>query len=191
AAALPTVSDDGLRLTIPIKQGVDFIDDAAFEGGKGREIKAADFVYSIKRHFDPETRAQGAWLWQGYFEGLDSWKEQGSDHDPQITGLRAPDDYTIEIKLTKPLPQLMHTFAQGYSAIVPREAVEKYGQGLGNHPVGSGPFKLNHRNSSQAVMVRNPNFRQTPFDLENEGYDAASQGTLGLESLQGRSPPFI
>src|SRR5690554_200890 len=59
AAALPSVSEDGLRLTIPIKQGVHFIDDAVFEGGKGREVKAADFVYSIKRHFNPETRAQG------------------------------------------------------------------------------------------------------------------------------------
>lgn len=191
AAALPDVSDDGLRLTIPIRKGVHFIDDAAFEGGKGREVKAADFVYSIQRHFDSATRAQGAWLWQGYFEGLDEWKKQGSDYDQQVAGLRALDDYTIEITLTKPFPQLVHTFAQGFAAIVPREAVEKYGQGLGNHPVGSGPFKLSSRNSSQAIMLRNQGYRKIPVDLENEGYDAATQGHLGLESLQGRSPPFI
>ncbi len=191
ATALPSVSDDGLRLTIPIRKNVHFVDDPAFADGKGREVKAQDFVYSIKRHFDPETRAQGAWLWQGRIEGLDEWKKQGSDHDQQVVGLRAIDDYTIQITLTKPFPQIVHTLTQGYSAIVPREAVEKYGQGLGNHPVGSGPFKLSSRNSSHAIMVRNENFRKIPVDLENEGYDANTQGELGLESLQGRSPPFI
>jgi len=191
ATTLPVVSDDGLRLTIAIRKGVYFIDDPAFEGGKGREIKAADFVYSIKRHFDPETRAQGAWLWQGRIEGLDDWQTQGSDYDQQISGLRAIDDYNIEITLTRPFPQLVHTFTQGYSAIVPREAVEEYGQGLGNHPVGSGPFKFSSRNSSHAIMAKNEDFRKVPFDLEHEGYNAATQGNLGLESLQGRYPPFI
>lgn len=191
AATLPVVSDDGLRLTIPIRKGVHFIDDPAFEGGKGREVRAADFVYSIKRHFDPATRAQGAWLWQGRIEGLDDWKTQGSDYDQQVSGLRVIDDYTIEITLTKPFPQLVHTLTQGYSAIVPREAVDQYGQGLGNHPVGSGPFKLSSRNSSHAIMTRNDDFRKIPFDLKNEGYNAATQGALGLQSLQGRSPPFI
>ena len=59
AAAMPTISDDGLRLTIPLKTGVHFIDDPVFENGVGREVKAQDFVYSIKRQFDPDTRAQG------------------------------------------------------------------------------------------------------------------------------------
>ena len=54
ATALPQVSEDGLRLTIRIKKGVYFNDDPVFEGGLGREVKATDFVYSIKRHFDPD-----------------------------------------------------------------------------------------------------------------------------------------
>jgi len=71
ATAMPEVSDDGLTLTIRIRKGVHFINDPAFEGGLGREVTAQDFVYSIKRHFDPDTRAQGAWLWQQKIEGLD------------------------------------------------------------------------------------------------------------------------
>jgi ABC-type transport system substrate-binding protein len=191
AAAMPEVSEDGLRVTIPIKRGVYFIDDPAFDGAVGREVKAHDFIYSIKRHFDPDTRAQGAWLWQGRIAGLDLWKENGSNYDAEIAGLRALDDYTIEITLTQPFPQFIHTLTQGYAAIVPREAVEKYGQILSSHPVGSGPFKMISRDGVRAVLARNPAFRQEPFDLEAEGYDPATEVSPGLHDLQGKIPPFI
>jgi len=191
AAAMPEISEDGLTVTIPIRKGMHFIDDPAFEGSVGREVKAHDFVYSIKRHFDPDTRAQGAWLWQGRIEGLDLWKKEGSDYDSEISGLRALDDYTIQITLTRRFPQFVHTLAQGYAAIVPREAVEEYGQLLSSHPVGSGPFKLVSRDGVRAVLTRNPKFRQEPFDLETEGFDPATQADSRLQSLQGRVPPFI
>ena len=63
AVGMPTVSEDGLTYTIKIKPNVHFIDDPAFKKGKGREVLASDFVYSIKRHFDPANRSQGAWVW--------------------------------------------------------------------------------------------------------------------------------
>jgi len=191
AAALPEVSEDGLRLTIPIKRGVFFIDDPAFEGAVGREIKAEDFIYSIKRHFDPDTRAQGAWLWQNRIEGLDAWKTDGSDYDRVVSGLRALDDYTIQIKLTRPFPQLVHTLTQGYAAIVPREAVEMYGQMLSSHPVGSGPFRLVSRDSVRAVLAKNPGFRKEAFDLADEGFDPVKHVNPGLHNLQGKNPPFV
>ncbi|MGA9575676.1 MAG: ABC transporter substrate-binding protein [Lysobacterales bacterium] len=191
AAAMPEISDDGLTLTIRIKQGVYFNDDPAFENATGREVKARDFVYSIKRHFDPDTRAQGAWLWQGRIEGLDRWKTDGSDYDAEVEGLRALDDYTIQIRLTRPFPQLVHTLTQGYAAIVPREAVEKYGQMLSSHPVGSGPFTLRSRDGVRAVLIKNSAFRQEPFDLAAEGFDPAREVNPDLQKLQGRIPPFI
>lgn len=191
AAAMPEVSDDGLKLTIRIKEGVFFIDDPAFEGGVGREVKAHDFVYSIKRHFDPDTRAQGTWLWQGRIEGLDQWKTEGSNYDDEIAGLQALDDYTIQITLTRPFPQFVHTLTQGYSAIVPWEAVDKYGQMLSSHAVGSGPFSLTSRDGVRASLAKNPGFRKEPFDLEAEGFDSNTEVDPRLRDLQGKIPPFI
>jgi len=191
AAAMPQISDDGLTVTIRLKKGVHFVDDPAFARGKGREVTAGDFVYSIERQFDPRTRAQGAWLWQHRIVGLDEWKTRGSHYDEEVPGLRALDEHTVQIRLTRPFPQLAHTLAQGFSALVPREAVEKYGLQLASHPVGSGPFKLLQRDGSRAVLVRNPDYRKEPFDLATEGYDPATQGHLGLEALQGRFPPFV
>ena len=65
AADMPTVSEDGLIYTIKIKPNVRFTDHSAFTEGKGREVKAQDFVYSIMRSFDPNNGGTGAWLWQG------------------------------------------------------------------------------------------------------------------------------
>ena len=190
AEALPEVSADGLIYTIRIKPGVYFINDEAFPGGKGRAVTAEDFVYSIKRHFDPATRAQGTWLWQDRIVGLDQWKKEGSDYSKEVAGLKALDERTIQIQLISPFPQLVHTLAQGFSAIVPREAVEHYGNEFPIRPVGSGPYRLGKFNSSGAVLKRNRKFRQQPISLEAEGYDAQTQGHLGLEQLEGRIPPL-
>ena len=191
AERLPQVSVDGLTYTIRIKPGVHFIDDPAFREGKGRPVSARDFVYSIKRHFDPETRAEGAWLWQNRIVGLDEWKENGADYKQEVTGLRALDDRTIQIQLIAPYPQLLHTLTQGFSAIVPPEAVAFYGRELAVHPVGSGPYRLLSFNTASAVMVRNTGFRQEPFSLKNEGFNPALQSMYGLEHLEGLLPPFM
>jgi ABC-type transport system substrate-binding protein len=191
AAAMPEVSPDGRVYTIRLKQGVQFIDDPAFAAGSGREVTAEDFVYSIKRHFDPGSLAEGAWLWQGRILGLDAWKTAGSDYTQVVSGLRATDRHTVRIELTAPFPQLTHTLAQGYAAVVPHEAVERYGPGFSNHPVGSGPFRLVSIDSARAILDRNPKFRASTFSLSAEGFDPATQSGLGLEALEGRTPPFV
>ncbi len=191
AADFPTISADNLVYTFRLKKGVHFVDDPAFPGGRGREVVADDLIYSIKRHFDPKNQPQGAWLWQGRIAGLEEWKAAGSNYDQPASGLRAIDDHTLEIRLIRPYPQLVSTLAQGYSALVPREAVEKYGKGLGVRPVGSGPFRLLSYDTARVVMERNPRFRQEPVDLAAEGYDPATQSFSGVEAIQGRSPPFV
>lgn len=190
AEELPQVSSDGLIYTIRIKPGVRFVDDPAFENGHGRVVVAEDFVYSIKRHFDPEVRSLGAWLWDGRIVGMAEWRDNGANYDEQVPGLRALDERTIQIQLIQPFPQLTHTLAQGFSAIVPLEAVEHYGPELSLHPVGSGPYRLASFDSARAVLLRNPHFRAEPFSLAREGYDPESQSSLGLEALEGTVPPF-
>lgn len=191
ASALPTFSDDGLTLTIPLKKGVLFVDDASFDGGIGREVTAHDFVYSLKRHFDPASLSQGAFFWRQRIVGLDAWGENGADYDRDVAGLRALDDHTVQITLIKPFPQIVHTLTQGFSAVVPREAVAKYGRELSVRPVGSGPFRVTSFDSTRAVMERNPKFRQEPVDLAFEGFDPATHAGLNLEQIGGRSPPFV
>lgn len=191
ASGMPQVSDDGLTYTIRIKPGVEFIDDPAFADGMGREVVAGDFVYSIKRHFDPSNISQGAWLWDGKILGMDEWVMAGADYDVPVPGLLALDDYTIQIKLTRPFPQLTYTFAMGFSVVVPREAVDYWGQDLSLHPVGSGPYRMLSFDTTKVVFGKNQKFRQEALDLDYEGYDEVEHGHLGIAALGGLSPPFV
>lgn len=191
AQALPTVSEDGLKYTITIKSGVHFHDHPAFPNGQGRVVTANDFIYSLKRSFDPANNASGAWLWQEKIAGLAEWKQGGADYDAPVSGLKAIDEHTLEITLTQPYPQLTYTLAMPFSAIVPREVVEHSGLTFGSNPIGSGPFILQRFDNDVAYFIKNPAFRNEPFDLEAEGYDPAVHADLGLESLAGKSPPFI
>jgi oligopeptide transport system substrate-binding protein len=191
AVDFPEISPDGLTYTIRIKRGVRFVNDPSFPDGQGREVVADDFIYSIKRQFDPTNRPQGAWLWQGRIEGLEEWKESGSDYAQVIPGFRALDRYTIQIRLSRPYPQLLDTFAQGYSAIVPRESVEFYGQEFAIKPVGSGPFKVVSYDTAKIIFEKNTNYRQEPIDLDYEGFDSEVHGEFGLSRIGGRAPPFV
>ncbi|MEZ5472886.1 MAG: ABC transporter substrate-binding protein [Marinicella sp.] len=191
AVDMPSISENGLVYTIKIKPEVRFTDHLAFTNGQGREVKAQDFVYSIMRSFDPNNGGTGAWLWQGKIVGIDDWREAGADYDAPIPGLLALDDYTIQIKLTEPYPQLTYTLAMGFSAITPREVVEHLGQEFGSKPVGSGPFKLTSFNSDTAYLAKNPNFRAEPLDLAYEGYDPELHSKYGIQKLSGKAPPFI
>ncbi len=191
AAAMPEVSKDGLTYTIRIKQGVEFIDDPSFPDGKGREVTAADFVYSLKRHFDPKTRSQGSWFWAGRIKGMDAWKQAGSHYDQEVEGLKALDRYTIQVILKRPFPQFIHTLTQGYSAIVPHEAVDYYGREFSVHPVGSGPYYLQRFDSTRVILLRNPKYRKEPIDLAYEGYDEAVHGRYGIKEIEGKIPPLM
>ena len=191
ALGLPEVSDNGLVYTFRIRDDARFTDDPAFPDGTGRAVTVHDLVYSLKRHFDPETRSRGAWLWQGRIVGMAEWAEAGADYDRPVEGLKPIDDHTLEIHLLEPFPQLTYTFATAFSALVPREAVEHYGREFAIRPVGSGPFRLTSFDSARATFEANPDFVRDPLDLSTEGFDPERHAGLGLESLDGGRYPFL
>ncbi|HEU0307319.1 MAG TPA: heme-binding protein, partial [Lysobacter sp.] len=53
AAEMPTMSADAKVFTVRIAPGIHFADDPAFKG-RPRELTAADYVYSVKRFYDPK-----------------------------------------------------------------------------------------------------------------------------------------
>ena len=195
AESEPEISEDGLVYKIRIKQGVFFADDECFAGGKGRELKAEDFVYAWKRMADIKNLCGNWWIFAGKIAGLDDFREYSRscrkaeevDYDREIEGLKAPDDYTLQIKLTRPWRQIKYFLARAATAPVAREAVKYYGREIISHPVGTGPYKLNkwHRGSF-IELVENENFRDEYYPSEGqEGDDAA-----GLLDDAGRKLPL-
>ena len=105
AENLPVVSEDGLTYTFTIKKGIFFHDSEAFPQGKGRELVADDFVYSLKRLADARNNSSGWWLLQNKIKGLDEWRDKYSKakdnahYNELVEGMNAPDKYTLKFVL--------------------------------------------------------------------------------------------
>ncbi len=192
AESMPTVSADGLVYTFKIKKGVKFADSPHFPGGKGREVTAKDFVYSLLRIADPKINSGGFWIFDGKIKGLDAWREKNKgaekvDYDTPFEGFQALDDHTFQISLTTPYPQLLFVLAMTYSAVVPGEGVELTGKDFGNTPVGTGPYMLERwMRGSKISYVKNPNYHGSNFPTVGEATD---DPTLLADS--GKVLPFM
>ncbi|MEO7390923.1 MAG: ABC transporter substrate-binding protein [Ramlibacter sp.] len=196
AEAMPEVSADFRSFTIRLRRGIYFADDPAF-GGKKREVTAQDFVYSVKRFADPKSKSP---RWSGIAEekilGMDELRKKAEasgkfDYDSEIEGLRAPDRYTIQIRLAETRPRFIQNLADpGTLGLMAREVVEKYGETIMEHPVGTGPFMLSEwKRSSKITLVRNPGFRDKVYEAEPAADDAKGQAIL--TQMKGRKLPMV
>ena len=198
AAALPEVSADFKTYTIRIRPGIYFADDPAFKGAR-RELVAADYVYSIKRHFDPRWKsARISDLANNKIIGLDALREQALksgkpfNYDREIEGMRALDRYTLQFKLAEPSPRFVGEQLTDPSVVgaMAREVVEFYGDRIMEHPVGTGPFKLSTwRRSSLIAFDRNPTYRDEFYDEQAPPGDPLAQAAVA--KLKGRKLPMV
>jgi ABC-type transport system substrate-binding protein len=196
ASALPEIAPDFSTYTFHIKPGIYFADDPAFKGNK-RELVAADYVYSIKRHYDPRWKSvQISELETFDIVGLAALRKAALagapfDYDKPVPGLQTLDRYTFRVTLGKPNPRLAEVLADSsVMGAVAREVVEFYGDRIMEHPVGTGPYKLAEwRRSSFIALDRNPSYREEYFDLEPDPTDA--QAVAVAAKLKGRRLPMI
>lgn len=154
ATGLPTVGDKGLTYTFQIKPGIYFTSDPAFKGKK-RELTAADYIYSLKRLYDPAIKSPWLSLFDGKIAG-DAALKQAFSYDSNIAGLQAVDRYTLRIRLSAPDNNFLFYLATPASGVVAREVIEAYPGQAGNHPVGTGPFLIGEwKRSDKIVLLAN------------------------------------
>ena len=155
ATAMPQVSADGRTYTFRIRRGIYFTPDPAFKGNK-REMTASDYVYSLKRLYDPSLKSPWSYMFDGKIVGDEALKNSFSVDTP-VAGLDAPDRYTLRIRLKEPDNNFLFYMATPASSVVAREVIEAYPGQAGNHPVGTGPFMMGEwRRSDRIVLLANP-----------------------------------
>lgn len=190
ALAMPELSENGLVVRIRLREDAYFQDSPIFPSGRGRQVRAADVVYSLKRHFVPDNFSDGAWLWSDALVGMEDWLKAGAKLDQELVGLRAIGDFELQFQLKQPMPMLATTLANAYSAVVPHELITAESGRIATRAVGSGPFVLHSFNASKAVLQRNPSYRIEPFDLDAEGYVASKHQGSGLADWKGQRLPL-
>ncbi|HET6264787.1 MAG TPA: ABC transporter substrate-binding protein [Usitatibacter sp.] len=191
--AMPEISADGKTYILRLRPGIYFTDDPAFKGRK-RELVANDYAYSLKRLMDPKLSAPLLGEVEGIVAGSDeaiakARKSGRFDYDAPIEGLRALDRYTLQIKLNEPFYNFIYLLAdvRAFGAVA-REVVEHYGDDIGSHPVGTGPFKLAFwKRASRIVLDANPDYREDYFDAE--ATDDVGREILAVQ--KGKRMPMV
>ena len=161
------ISNDALTYTFHLKDDVYFHDNECFKesGGKGRKVTAQDFKYCIERVNNPKTKSRGQWVYRDRIKGaqeyIDFMSGTADKKVDDISGLKAPDDSTLIIELTKPFSPFLSILTMTYGYVYPKEAVEFYGDRFGQNPVGTGPFKFASWNLDQDLnFVKNETYRE-------------------------------
>ena len=173
AESMPVVSPNHLMYTVKLRKDVFYVDDKCFPGGKGRQVKADDFIYELKRTANVKNLSPN---WPGMAKrivGLDEFREytktvkrkEDVDYSRPIEGLKSVDDFTLQIKLVKPWPQVMYGL-MGFTPMA-KEAVGYYGDQILNVAIGTGPFMIkSYEPGSRIELVRNPKFRREYYPTE-------------------------
>ncbi len=145
------VSDDGLTWTFHLRKELTWSD--------GKAITAHDYVFALHR-----AVTQGydfGWYWS-FAAGLKNWNavEKGEVAVEEL-GIKALDEYTLEITTEVPKPYLLGVLTWLYP--VPRHAVEAHGDEYATQAetmVGSGPFMITEWvKGDHMTFVKNPNYK--------------------------------
>ncbi|WP_458209223.1 ABC transporter substrate-binding protein [Haladaptatus sp. NG-SE-30] len=109
-----TTSEDNKKLEFTLQKGVKF--------HNGKEMTSKDVLASYERI------SNGEYLATGFFEFVDSMK--------------APDDQTFVVQLSKPFAPFISRMATGEMHILPEEQTKKK---TVKQPIGTGPYKFESR----------------------------------------------
>jgi peptide/nickel transport system substrate-binding protein len=146
ATSIPTPTNGGKTYTFHIRRGIKF--------SNGQTLKPSDFVTTFERQFT----VPGPTSFYSDIVGANKCSTKGCDLSK--SGVVANDSaYTLTINLTGPDPELMDQLSLPFAYAVPSGTSKKL---TGNNvPPGTGPYMWKSYNpNSEAVLVRNPYFKQ-------------------------------
>ena len=184
APALATgyeVSEDGLKYTFTIREGVIWVDS---QGNKVADVKADDFVAGMQHMMDVAGGLE--YLVQGIIVGADAYITNET-YDFSTVGVKAINDYTLEYTLTAPCTYFTTMLGYGVFAPMSRSYYESQGGKFGadfdasadSYTYGSDP---DHIAYCGPYLVTNNTAENSITFTANEDYWNAEN--IELESIQ-------
>ncbi|MBD2784034.1 oligopeptide ABC transporter substrate-binding protein OppA [Xenorhabdus sp. DI] len=126
----------------------------------GSPITAHDVVFSWRRLIDPNTVSP----YGSYLENaavMNANDVLTGKKKPEELGIKALDDFTVEVKLDKPIGYFLQMLVHPAMFPISEKAVKKHGDKWTRPEVfvGSGPFKLSEWVVNEKIVgVRNPQY---------------------------------
>jgi ABC-type oligopeptide transport system substrate-binding subunit/class 3 adenylate cyclase len=140
------ISDDGLRYVFHLREGVTWSD--------GEPLTAGDVEFGIKRVLNPDAPGSSVAIYFVIEHGQDHYLRKTTD--PDLIGVRALDDRTLEFRLAAPAPYFMSVMNRPDGGPQPRHAIERDGDAwteVGKQVV-SGAYEIAEREEDRLVLRR-------------------------------------
>jgi oligopeptide transport system substrate-binding protein len=134
------IQEDRKTILFTLRNDVFFTDDIAFANGKGKQLTAADVVYSFNRIINKNTASPGAWIFNNKVDSIQPFT--------------AINDTTFKLQLQQPFQPILGILSMQYCSIVAKEVVDYYGNNFRQHPVGTGPFACVVWEEGQALILK-------------------------------------
>lgn len=168
------VSEDKRTYTFYLRSDVLFHDNPVFPGSKGRNMTAADVVFSLNRIIDPGVASPGAWIFNGKVDPREPFT--------------AVNDTVFRLKLLQPYQPILGILSMQYCSVVAREAVQQFGVDFRSHPVGTGPFQFVAWEEGQGlVFKKNPNY----FERDSAGNRLPYIDGIKISFKESRATEFL
>lgn len=157
AADLPSVADDELTWTFPIRQNVMY--GPPFEDV---EITAPDFIRALEREADQKASAGG---YIGFYQAIEGFSDFGEGKADSISGVTAIDDHTLQIVTSEPTGDIGWRMAMPAMTPIPPNddaplgAAEGHTKDYGRFLVSTGPYMFE---GSEALDFSVPPDQQEP-----------------------------
>ncbi|MBX9451612.1 MAG: hypothetical protein KL801_07135 [Mesorhizobium sp.] len=128
-------SDDGKRVTLKLREGITFHD--------GTPFNANAVKWNLDTRRDPASQSAQRGLLTA------------------ITDIEEIDEYTVAIEMAESYPPLLAVLSDRAGLMASPAAAEEYGQDVGSHPVGTGPFVLDEWvRGSRIALTKNEEYWQ-------------------------------
>ncbi|MBI2995546.1 MAG: peptide ABC transporter substrate-binding protein [Candidatus Melainabacteria bacterium] len=137
----------------------------------GRSVVASDFVYGWQRILNPETAGPYAYLLYP-IKGA-HWFNTGKIQDPNKLGVKALDDYILQVELESPLTFFLNLTSWAVYFPQRKDIIEKYKDDWTEpeNIVTCGPFKLNKwQHEYKLLLVRNYHYKNPEPKLNEIRY---------------------
>ncbi|WP_271393224.1 ABC transporter substrate-binding protein [Aequorivita sinensis] len=172
-----TIDDSTNTYTFHLRTDVYFHQNRAFaqEGTQNsksytRKVVAEDFVYSFDRLLDESVASSGSWVMNN------------------VKSYKAENDSTLIISLKKPFPAFLGLLSMRYCSVVPREAIEYYGNEFRRNPVGTGPFQFKMwEENVKLVFTKNPLY----FERDENGERLPYLEAVAITFLPDKQSEFL
>jgi len=154
-----SINEYGDVYTFKIRSGIKFHADECFSNST-RELTAEDVQFSLSFACSGLKLNQVGNALIDNIKGAKQFFDKSKSTLPNlsVSGINVISGNKVEITLIKPFVGFEKILAQQNIVIFPKEAYEKYGSKLPNHPVGTGPFCLEKMSNEGIRLKRNDNY---------------------------------